>query len=129
MDEPEKVHTVIVEPAAGERGIVKRDVGMYRCPRCDTVFPRVISRRRYLLVPETEFIGLKKEVLSLTEKRDGLEKEAETMKRDFSERESALMKAKEKAEIEGKESLIRQLEAHVDYLRAQKTELERAVSH
>lgn len=129
VDEPERVHDVIVEPAAGERGITKREVGMYRCSRCDTLFPRVLSRRKYLLVPETEFASLKKEVSSLKQEKDELVGDAESMKRDHAAKELSLKRAKEKAEIEGRESQVMQLEAYVEYLRAQKEELEKAISY
>ena len=62
--------------------MVKRDVGMYRCPRCDTTFPRVLGRVHYLLVPETEFNRLKKEGEENRTKADELEVAMEALRKE-----------------------------------------------
>ena len=72
--------------------MVKRDVGMYRCPRCDTTFPRVLGRVHYLLVPETEFNRLKKEGEENRTKADELEVAMEALKKEKAEHVEMLTK-------------------------------------
>ena len=83
---------MVVEPEQGERGVVKRDVGMYRCPRCDTTFPRVLGRVHYLLVPESELNRLKKEGEDNRTRAEVLEAEMESLRKEKLEHEETLNK-------------------------------------
>ena len=123
VESPERVYKVVVEPSQGERGIMKRDVGMYRCPRCDTTFPRVLGRVHYLLVAETEFNRLNKELSDTKLKADETDKamkELETLK---AQREEALTKQLRESVIVSLESQIEQLDKAVKQLQTERERL------
>ena len=52
---------------------MKRDVGMFRCPRCDASFPRVLGKKRYLIIAEAELTRLRKDAEDLSKKNSNLE--------------------------------------------------------
>jgi len=126
--QPERTYSVTVEPEEGERGITKRDVGMFRCPRCDASFPRVLGKKRYLLVPETEFTRMKKEMNDLQKKGEAMQESLEQSKKELSEREEALKEQYQKVSLTGLESELSQLEKHVKYLRSERDRLSREIS-
>jgi len=123
VDSPERVYKVVVEPSADERGIIKRDIGMYRCPRCDTTFPRVLGRVHYLLVAEAEFNRMQKEISDKTAKADELGTAIEALKRDKDQREEALAKQLRESVLASLESQIRQLDKSVRQLEAERERL------
>ena len=124
VTEPDRVYKVTVEPEQGERGIVKRDVGMYRCPRCDTTFPRVLGRVHYLLVPETEYSRLKKDVTDYKAKSESVGEQMEVLKKDKLQREESLTKQLKDSVIAKLEGEVRQLEKNVKQLKSDKGRLE-----
>lgn len=124
---PERMYNVTVEPEEGERGITKREVGMFRCPRCDTSFPRVLGKKHYLLVPEIEFTRLKKEVEDVNGKNVELLGTIEQGKRDLAQREQFLRKELQKDTLTGLESELGQLEKHVKYLRTERDRMKKEV--
>jgi hypothetical protein len=130
VSSPERVYKVVVEPEQGERGVVKRDVGMYRCPRCDTTFPRVLGRVHYLLVPETEFNRLKNEAEENKVKADEANAATEALKKEKLEHEDALTRQLRDKVISSLESELGQLERHVKQLQTERDRLknEMAVS-
>jgi len=119
---------VVVEPEQGERGIVKRDVGMYRCPRCDTTFPRVLGRVHYLLVPETEYNRVKKEGEDNKVKVGELEVAMESLRKEKMEHEEMLTKQLRDKVISSLESELGQLEKHVKHLQAERDRLKNEVA-
>lgn len=121
---PDRVYKVVVEPDQGERGIVQRDVGMFRCPRCDTTFPRVLGRVHYLLVPDTEFKRLKKEAEENKTKADDLDVTVEALRKEKLEREEALTQQLREKVIAGLESELGQLEKHVEHMREERDSLQ-----
>lgn len=121
----ERVYQVTVEPEQGERGITKRDVGMFRCPRCDATFPRVLGKKHYLLIAETELNRMRKESEELTKRTKSLEETMETMKREQSQREEALKKQLRGDTLAGLETELGQLERHVEYLRTERDRLKK----
>jgi hypothetical protein len=123
VSSPERVHKVVVEPEQGERGIVKRDVGMYRCPRCDTTFPRVLGRVHYLLVPETELNRLKKDGAQNKARIDELEAAIVSLKKEKDEHEEALTRQLRDKVITSLESELGQLEKHVKHLESERDRL------
>ena len=125
---PERVYKVVVEPEQGERGIVKRDVGMYRCPRCDTTFPRVLGRVHYLLVPETEYNRVKKEGEDNKVKVGELEVAMESLRKEKMEHEEMLTKQLRDKVISSLESELGQLEKHVKHLQAERDRLKNEVA-
>jgi uncharacterized C2H2 Zn-finger protein len=115
----ERVYKVVVEPEQGERGVVKRDVGMYRCPRCDTTFPRVLGRIHYLLVPETEFNRIKKDAEENKTRADELELSIDALKKEKQLRDKV---------ISSLESELGQLEKHVKHLQAERDRLKNEIA-
>lgn len=124
VNSPDRVYKVTVEPEQGERGIIKRDVGMYRCQRCDTTFPRVLGRVHYLLVPETEYTRLKKENSDYKSKSETLDEQMGILRKDKVEREELLTRQLRDSVIARLEGEVRQLEKNVKQLKADKNRLE-----
>jgi septal ring factor EnvC (AmiA/AmiB activator) len=120
---PDRVYKVVVEPEQGERGILKRDVGMYRCPRCDTTFPRVLGRVHYLLVPEAEYTRLKKETEENRLKAESLDEALENLKREKFQKEESLSRQLRDSMISSLEGEVRQLEKNVKQLKADRDHL------
>src|SRR5208283_1402675 len=89
VESADRVYKVTVEPEQGERGITKREVGMFRCQRCDTTFPRILGRVHYLLVPEAELYRLKKEGEDF-KKAKGLELAIQKLQKESQQREESL---------------------------------------
>src|SRR5438105_676169 len=127
VQDPDRVYKVTVEPEKGERGIVQRDVGMYRCQRCDMTFPRVVSKKHYLLVPETELSRLTKENELLKKKTETLEATVEAVQKEKAEREEALTADLRKSVIASLESELGQVEKHVKYLSAERDRLKNEI--
>ncbi|MDA4136941.1 MAG: hypothetical protein OK449_08130 [Thaumarchaeota archaeon] len=124
VSSPDRVYKVVVEPEQGERGIIKRDVGMFRCPRCDTTFPRVLGRVHYLLVPEAEYTRLKKEAEDNKVKAEGLDEAIETLKKEKFQKEEALGRQLRDSVIASLEAEVRQLEKHVKQLKTDRDGLQ-----
>jgi len=114
---------VVVEPEQGERGVIKRDVGMYRCPRCDTTFPRVLGRIHYLLVPETEFNRLTKEAGENKTKADELELAMVVLRKEKLDHDEVMTRQLRDKVISSLESELGQLEKHVKHLQAERDRL------
>jgi|ERR1017187_4706870 hypothetical protein len=125
---PERVYKVVVEPEQGERGVVKRDVGMYRCPRCDTTFPRVLGRVHYLLVPETEFNRLKKDSEDNKIKADELELSMNALSKEKLEHDDVMVRQLRDKVISSLESELGQLEKHVKHLQAERDRLKNEIA-
>jgi hypothetical protein len=125
---PERVYKVVVEPEQGERGVVKRDVGMYRCPRCDTTFPRVLGRIHYLLVPESEFNRLKKDAEENKIKADELELSMNALRKEKLEHDDVMMRQLRDKVISSLESELGQLEKHVKHLQAERDRLKNEIA-
>jgi hypothetical protein len=123
VDGPERVYSVTVEPEQGERGLTKREVGMFRCPRCDTSFPRILGKKKYLFVADGEYARMMKETADLKKSVQNLESDLERTRRQFEEREESLKRDLRKDKIEGLESELDQLERHVKYLRLERDRL------
>jgi len=116
------VYKVTVEPEQGERGITKREVGMFRCQRCDTTFPRILGRVHYLLVPEAELNRLKKEGEDF-KKAKGLELAIQKLQKESQQREESLRNDVRRGTITGMELQLDQVEKHVKYLQAERDRL------
>ncbi len=125
---PERVYKVVVEPEQGERGVVKRDVGMYRCPRCDTTFPRVLGRVHYLLVPESEFNRLKKDAEENKIKADEVELSMNALRKEKLEHDDVMMRQLRDKVISSLESELGQLEKHVKHLQAERDRLKNEIA-
>jgi uncharacterized C2H2 Zn-finger protein len=128
VSDPDRVYKVVVEPEQGERGIVKRDIGMFRCPRCDTTFPRVLGRVHYLLVPETEFNRMKKEGEESKARAGELEGAMVSLKKEKLEHEETLTRQLRDKVISSLESELGQLERHVKHLQAERDRLKNEIA-
>jgi len=127
VPQPERTYNVVVEPENNERGISKRDVGMFRCPRCDTSFPRVLGRRHYLLVSEPEFARIRKEVGDLKNEVKGVQdtvKEIEVAKAKSEESLRGEIRDKTLADLESELNLM---EKHVQYIKSERDRLKKEV--
>jgi ubiquitin len=124
----ERVYKVVVEPEQGERGVVKRDVGMYRCPRCDTTFPRVLGRIHYLLVPETEFNRIKKDAEENKTRADELELSIDALKKEKQDHDDVMTRQLRDKVISSLESELGQLEKHVKHLQAERDRLKNEIA-
>lgn len=129
MPSPERVYQVTIEPEKGEHGILKRDVGMFRCPRCDASFPRVLGKKRYLIIAETELSRLRKEVEDLEKSDKDLRGEIEQLKKEQLTREESLRKQLRGDKLESLESELAQLERHVKYLRNERDSLKKEAGY
>lgn len=107
---------------------MKRDVGMFRCQRCDTTFPRVLGRVHYLLVAETEFNRLKKDVEDNKVKADELDKSIEALKKEKAQREEALTRQLRQSVLESLEAQISQLDKSVKELEAERERLKTEIA-
>ena len=128
VSEPDRVYKVTVEPEKGERGIVQRDVGMFRCQRCDMTFPRVISKKHYLLVPETEFSRLTKETEVLTKKAEILEAKVDEVQKEKARHDDSLRGELRRGMIASLESELGQVEKHVTYLMTERDRLKKEIA-
>ena len=122
---PDRVYQVTVEPEQGERGILKRDVGMFRCPRCDASFPRVLGKKRYLIIAETELTRVRDESEELTKNNRRLQGEIEQLRKEQLTREESFRKQLRGDKLVGLESELAQLERHVKYLRTERDRLKK----
>jgi hypothetical protein len=123
VTEPDRVYKVTAEPEQGERGIVKRDVGMFRCQRCDTTFPRVLGRIHYLLVPENEHNRMKKEIEDDKKDLKRLDEQLAALRSEKTQREESLAKQIRDGVISSLEGEIRQLEKNVKQLKSDKDKM------
>jgi hypothetical protein len=120
---PERVYKVTVEPEEGERGLIQKDVGLFRCPRCDKTIPRVMGRVHYLLVPETEFNRLKKSAEENEKKAEKLNKEMEALAEEKIQQVESLNSQLRDSVITRLEGEVRQLERHVKQLKSERDHL------
>lgn len=125
---PTRTFSVIVEPSKGERGMTERRVGMYTCSRCDTKFPTVISRQRYLIVAEEQLKSIQDELNAVKKDNDGLNTKVKGMAEQQKELESAMERTAKENEVRRLEAKLAELESFVGHLRKEKGELEQKAS-
>jgi chromosome segregation ATPase len=113
--------SVIVEPKEGERGLTERKVGMYQCPKCETKFPIVVSRQRYLIIAEDQVKQIQTDLKAL--KKDHTE-----LKKQYEDLEKVLDRTKKESEVRQLEIKLRSLEEQITYLKKEKGELEQRVA-
>lgn len=125
---PTRTFSVIVEPSKGERGMTERRVGMYTCSKCDTKFPTVISRQRYLIVAEEQLKSIQDELNTVKKDNDGLNAKVKGMAEQQKELESAMERTASETEVRRLKEKLSELESFVGYLRKEKGELEQKAS-
>ena len=125
---PTRTFSVIVEPSKGERGMTERRVGMYTCSRCDTKFPTVISRQRYLIVAEEQLKSIQDELNAVKKDNDGLNTKVRGMAEQQRELENAMDRTAKENDVRRLQEKLSELESFVSYLRKEKGELEQKAS-
>lgn len=127
-DTPTKVFTVIVEPKEGERGLTQRKVGMYQCSKCDTKFPIIVSREKYLVVAEDQLKKIQNDVKDLKKTNTDLVQSVDGLKKDQKELHETLKRNEKESQVKQLEVKLHALESQVSYLKKEKGELEEKVS-
>ena len=125
---PSRTFSVIVEPAKGERGMTERRVGMYTCSKCDTKFPTVISKQRYLIVAEEQLRSIQGELTTVKKDNEELQTQMKSMARGQKELEGTVERAAKEYEVKRLETKLSELETFVEHLRKEKGELEQKAS-
>ncbi len=125
---PTKTFSVIVEPSKGERGMTERRVGMYTCSKCDTKFPTVISRQRYLIVAEEQLKSIQDELNAVRKQNEGLGVKVKEMADQQRELENAMDRTAKENDMRRLREKLSELESFVGYLRKEKGELEQKAS-
>jgi len=127
-DTPTKVFTVIVEPKEGERGLTQRKVGMYQCSKCDTKFPIIVSREKYLVVAEDQLKKIQNDVKDLKRTNAELVQSIDGLKKDQEELHETIKRNEKESQVKQLEVKLHALEGQVSYLKKEKGELEEKVS-
>jgi predicted RNase H-like nuclease (RuvC/YqgF family) len=125
---PTRTFSVIVEPSKGERGMTERRVGMYTCSRCDTKFPTVISRQRYLIVAEEQLRSIQDELNAVKKDNEGLNAKVKGMAEQQRDLELAMDRTAKENDMKRLREKLSELESFVDHLRREKGELEQKAS-
>jgi len=127
-DTPTKVFTVIVEPKEGERGLTQRKVGMYQCSKCNTKFPIIVSRQKYLVVAEDQLRKIQRDLKDMKATNEELENKVDGLVKDQEELQETLRRKETESLVKQLEVKLNALEGQVSYLRKEKGELEEKVS-
>jgi len=127
-DTPTKVFTVIVEPKEGERGLTQRKVGMYQCSKCNTKFPVIVSRQKYLVVAEDQLRKIQRDLKDMKATNEELEHRVDGLVKDQEELQETLKRQEKESLVKQLEVKLNALEGQVSYLRKEKGELEEKVS-
>jgi hypothetical protein len=127
-DTPTKVFTVIVEPKEGERGLTQRKVGMYQCSKCNTKFPIIVSRQKYLVVAEDQLRQIQRDLKDMKATNEELENKVDGLVKDQEELQETLRRKETESLVKQLEVKLNALEGQVSYLRKEKGELEEKVS-
>jgi septal ring factor EnvC (AmiA/AmiB activator) len=127
-DTPTKVFSVIVEPKEGERGLTQRKVGMYQCSKCDTKFPIIVSREKYLVIAEEQLKKIQNDVKDLKRTNTELLQSVDGLKRNQEELRETVRRTEQESQVKQLEVKLHGLENQVSYLKKEKGELEEKVS-
>ena len=119
---------MIVEPNEGEHGLTQRKVGMYQCPKCNTKFPIIVSRQKYLVVAEDQLRKIQGDLKSLRTTNQELEQKLNGLMKDQEVLQEALNEKEKESQLKQLEVKVDALETQVSYLRKEKGELEERVS-
>ena len=127
-DTPSKVFTVIVEPNEGERGLTQRKVGMYQCSKCNTKFPVIVSRQKYLVVAEEQLKKIQSDLKDLKATNQELQQKISSLVQDQEALQETMNRKDRESQLKQLEVKLNALEGQVSYLRKEKGELEEKVS-
>jgi len=108
--------------------MTERRVGMYTCSKCDTKFPTVISRQRYLIVAEEQLKSIQDELGVVKKENEGLSAKVKEMVEQQKELETAMDRTAKENDVRRLREKLSELESFVGYLRKEKGELEQKES-
>ena len=108
--------------------MTERRVGMYTCSRCDTKFPTVISRQRYLIVAEEQLKSIQDELGTVKKESESLSAKVREMAGQQKELETAMDRTAKENDVRRLREKLSELESFVEYLRKEKGELEQKAS-
>lgn len=101
---------------------------MYTCSKCDTKFPTVISRQRYLIVAEEQLKSIQDELSAVRKENGGLSAKVKEMAEQQKELENAMDRTAKENDVRRLREKLSELESFVGYLRKEKDELEQKAS-
>ena len=101
---------------------------MYTCSKCDTKFPTVISRQRYLIVAEEQLKSIQDELGVVKKENEGLSAKVKEMVEQQKELETAMDRTAKENDVRRLREKLSELESFVGYLRKEKGELEQKES-
>ena len=101
---------------------------MYTCSKCDTKFPTVISRQRYLIVAEEQLKSIQDELGVVKKENEGLSAKVKEMVEQQKELETAMDRTAKENDVRRLREKLSELESFVGYLRKEKGELEQKAS-
>ena len=101
---------------------------MYTCSKCDTKFPTVISRQRYLIVAEEQLKSIQDELSAVKKDNEGLNVKVKEMAEQHKELENAMDRTAKENDLRRLTEKLSELESFVGYLRKEKGELEQKAS-
>ena len=108
--------------------MTQRKVGMYQCSKCNTKFPIIVSRQKYLVVAEDQLRKIQGDLKDLKSTNQELEHKINGLVKDQEELQETLKQTERESLLKQLEVKVTALEGQVSYLRKEKGELEEKVS-
>ncbi len=101
---------------------------MYTCSNCQTKFPTVISKQRYLIVAEEQLKSIQDELTTMKKGNEDLNTKVKGMAAQQRGLESSMQRTAKENEVRRLQAKLSELETFVRYLRKEKGELEQKAS-
>lgn len=101
---------------------------MYQCSKCNTKFPVIVSRQKYLVVAEDQLKKIQSDLRDMRTTNQELEQRVNGLVKDQEELQEALKQKEKESQLKQLEIKVSALEGQVSYLRKEKGELEEKVS-
>lgn len=101
---------------------------MYQCSKCNTKFPIIVSRQKYLVVAEDQLRKIQRDLKDLKSTNEELEHKVDGLVKDQEELQETLKRKEKESLVKQLEVKVNALEGQVSYLRKEKGELEEKVS-
>jgi predicted nuclease with TOPRIM domain len=101
---------------------------MYQCSKCNTKFPIIVSRQKYLVVAEDQLRKIQGDLKDLKSTNQELEHKINGLIKDQEELQETLKQTERESQLKQLEVKVTALEVQVSYLRKEKGELEEKVS-
>jgi len=101
---------------------------MYQCSKCNTKFPIIVSRQKYLVVAEDQLRKIQSDLKDLKATNQTLEQKVNGLVKDQEELQETLKRKDKESQVKQLEVKLTALEGQVSYLRKEKGELEEKVS-